>query len=191
MPEGLCQRTKEKQDRIMPFKFDMKLDFTPVERSLVGPLIKNTDQIIKAIIDDIGELFLKLVKFYAPRDTGRYAKSWHITGKTKNSVTIGTKLNTLYVVLEFGVDHEVRIDAKNAQALHWKDAGGNDHFAKFVIIPPRKPQPHVRRAIRDINRVWRHVALVNLGKFIPAFKGVTRNNEQELAKLEAKIKRPN
>ena len=105
----------------------------------------------KEILQKTSEHFLKLVNQYAPRDSGKYAKSWKIISIDDKQAVIGSNMFVLYAVLEFGVDHEVKITPKDPNGvLHWIDKDtGEDVFVKFAIIPPRKAQPHIRRAKKD------------------------------------------
>ena len=113
----------------------------------------NSPKLRVALLKKVAKNVLRLIAQFAPRDTGEYASSWKVLSMNDKVLVIGSPMSTLYVVLEFGVDHPVTITAKTARALHWVDpTTGQDRFAKSVTIPPRKAQPHIRTAQRDTMR---------------------------------------
>jgi hypothetical protein len=128
---------------------------------------ENRDQIINTIrrlgtesprfrallLRKISQHFLKLIAEFAPRETGEYAKSWKVIEQSDRKLILGTPMTTLFFVLEYGVDHEVTIYAKDPDhPLHWIDHFGNDAFATKVTLPPRPPHPHARTAYNDTMR---------------------------------------
>jgi len=53
--------------------------------------------------------------------------------------------------VEFGTPPHV-IEAKNKQALHWKQ-GGKDMFARRVNHPGTRPQPFIRPTLRNMGSI--------------------------------------
>lgn len=127
----------------------------------------------------IGEKFLYLFDQFAPRKTGEYkANSWKILAITENQIKIGIPagakhssgigMEELWVVLEFGVDETVEIEAKD-KPMHFQ-VNGDDVFTMRVKIPPRPPQPHVRTAFDDVLRDIDDIASQALLEVFPYLK---------------------
>lgn len=169
-------------------KFEMTIDLKPFERELSEPMRKNRETYADKVLDEVEDVFTRLVRFYAPKDTGDYAASWDTVARDENSVTIGTNRTMLFSVLEFGVDHPWTIEAEDAESLSWVDSSGTRRFAKSVTHPPQKAQPHLRKAFADFEKIYRHIMLAVLGELVPAFRKSTRDDRRKVDDLLAKTK---
>lgn len=97
-----------------------------------------------AIVGTANDLVNELVKA-APVDKGYLKNSirYEVDGKK-----INIHMPEYAFFIEFGTKpHTIR--AINAKALHWKDAAGNDVFAKIVHHPGTEPYPFIRSTINS------------------------------------------
>ena len=117
----------------------------------VKTLSAKNPELNKKIIEKIEKSFFYLLEEFAPRKTGAYIRSWRTESKTDNRIVFSTTMNDLFIILEFGVDHDVVITPKNASVLHFF-VDGAEVFTKKVTIPPRPPKPHIRTAVNDLKR---------------------------------------
>ena len=156
----------------------IKVNIEPLENSLSKPMVNQRQQFISKVLNESARIFVGLVHYFAPKDTGAYAMSWRILEVTNKQATIGSDEDMLFVVLEFGVDREIEIRVKNAKALAIKLKSGETIFRKSATLPPRPPQPHLRKAIKLMKKIFRDVVFANQGEVIPAWRQSTRRNRQ-------------
>ena len=98
------------------------------------------------------ERLLAEIRRRAPKDTGEYAKSWHIEER-RDGFYVVTDDSTLYDILEYtgSVPHDIY--PRYASVLHWIDRDtGQDRYAAHVRHPGFKPIPHVRPALRAVQK---------------------------------------
>lgn len=108
--------------------------------------------------DTVANSLVKEIREKAPKDTGKYAKSWTVKqrkNRTKYKTVIhiapSKKFQKLFGWLEFTgtIPHEIL--PVRALYLHWIDKEtGMHHFRKRVWHPGTDPTPHVRPAMRKI-----------------------------------------
>lgn len=135
-----------------------------------------TPEANKKILQEIADRFMFLLQQFAPTDTGEYKRSWQVLEIDELHCVVGIPdgmvhssgipMQDLFVVLEFGIDHEVTITAKNKKALHW----AGDRFAKSVTLPPRPPRPHARTAYDDTNREIQDIINKIIREMYPGMK---------------------
>ena len=113
----------------------------------------------EAVAEDAAQNLKKEIQRTAPKDSGKYAKSWRIkqtrwgTGKDKPRLILSPakKYHDLMVWLEFTGTKPHIILPRRAKVLHWIDKSTGQHrFSMRVRHPGTKPQPHIRPALRKI-----------------------------------------
>lgn len=142
---------------------------------------RKTPELKKKTLQAFAERFLFLLNQFAPRDTGEYAGAWEILELTDTYVKIGIlegrthtsgiDMDDLFVILEFGVNHPIEVEAVNAKALHFT-FHGDKVFTMRVVIPPRPPQPHARTAFDDVVREIPDIATRVLMEVFPYLRKV-------------------
>ena len=91
------------------------------------------------------------IKRTAPRKTGEYAASWRKGPSSARRVEVRTTKPKLFEILEFVGSQPHVIRPVRAKALRFEQAG-QVRFAKSVNHPGFPPIPHVRPALRKIER---------------------------------------
>ena len=138
----------------MPLGFDLS-DLTKAFTELE----KDATVFKEAITEDCQEQLKQEIKRTAPKDTGKYAKSWRAsqvrwgTGADKPKLILAPakKYYNLMIWLEFTGTKPHIIKPKKAKMLSWIDKKtGKRRFAMKVRHPGTKPQPHLRPAIRKV-----------------------------------------
>lgn len=98
----------------------------------------------ETFINGVGNDLVNELTKAAPFKTGMLANSIQLEdAKDDGEIVIGMVNYGKYV--EFGTPPH-KITAKEAKALHWKDADG-DHFAKSVMHPGTRPNPFIRHTL--------------------------------------------
>lgn len=138
-------------------------DFTSIDKALKRlasrALIRDS---LKWGQADMTKRFRRL----CPKDTGAYAKSWKVEIKGDSLVATTTQGDIMTFLEEGTKPHIIR--AKYARFLRWEDENGNVHFAKQVMHPGTKPQPHVQKILRQSQRALLNHILAEIEKALNA-----------------------
>jgi len=134
----------------------------------------NQGRLTTEILDVLARRFLSYLSQYAPQRTGNYLRSWQINNRTKNSITISSPNRMLFLILEFTGAKPHMIRPVRKQALRFQ-MGGNLFFSKGHMIKGIKPIPHVRPALKALERDIPGIVYDLTGKIMPKlFEKATR-----------------
>ena len=184
-------RTKEVGGKTQTGRFDIQEIKISVDR-----LSKNPQRFVDATLKDLQQMYLEAIVPASPRDTGDYAKGWHLGPIRGNRAAIYNKYGELFAWLEFTGTRRHKIRAKG------KAAGGADHlkieirngvfiFPVEVDHPGTEPEPHARPTMRTLMQNAFIIVASNMDKF--GSQLFTRKNipprEQALREVKSKVKR--
>ena len=93
------------------------------------------------------------IKRTAPKKSGKYANSWYAGTSNSRRVEARTKMPRMFDLLEFTGRSPGPIDPVRAKVLRFEQHG-QIRFAAHVDHPGFPPIPHVRPALRRIERSY-------------------------------------
>ena len=100
---------------------------------------------------EMGRKLAAEIKRTAPKKSGKYADSWRAGPSNGRRVEVRTKMPRMFDLLEFTGRNPGPIDPVRAKALRFTQHG-QIVFASHVNHPGFPPIPHVRPALRRIER---------------------------------------
>lgn len=145
----------------MSFSIDMTRITGPF-----GRLRGGVADVVSKTLDDAADVLLEDIRKNAPKDSGRYAKSWKKGRKTENTIELVTPQGRLFIILEFEGRRPGRIDRIRAEALHF-EVSGEEIFARHVDHPGFPPIPHVRPALNRLKPRIIDIFFANLTEAYP------------------------
>lgn len=134
----------------------------------------NEGRLTIEILDVCARRFLLYLSQYAPQRTGNYLRSWQITDRSQNSITISSPNRMMFLILEFTGAKPHMIRPVRKEALRFM-MGGNMFFSKGHMVKGIKPIPHVRPALKALQRDIPGIVYDLTGKIMPKmFERATR-----------------
>lgn len=165
--------------------FSFTFDVSPMEREIKNMSGSNKEKFNRAVLTDAQDVLLNYIKQLAPRNTGDYARSWkkgQISGKT---ATVQTTNGKLFAILEFtGANPQVRIRSKGQGPYVFKDSSGMIVFAMKINWPGFEKIPHVRPAMRRLEKNFQIILAANMNKFSIFFNDTSNQNKPKVNQLK-------
>lgn len=166
--------------------FDCKIEW--LEKSDVKmqvalrEIADNTDQFVTTSLKMLGERLRELIELYAPKKSGDYSKSWWVDEPQGNAIYIRTDDGLKARMLEFTGRRPSRIHGN--PILHFQIAG-QDIFVHWVDHPGFPAKPHIRRAMRQLQKEAPSIIYAALGKHVKIFKEPTQKYQTQWTRLSA------
>ena len=139
-------------------------------RIAVNSLSKQPQRFVDATLKDLQRMYLEAVAPASPRDTGDYAKGWHLGPIRGKTAAIYNKYGQLFAWLEFTGTRRHKIRAKGkanggADRLKIEIRNGVYIFPVEVDHPGTEPEPHARPTMRTLMQNAFVIVASNLDKF--------------------------
>lgn len=165
------------------FSFDLK----PIQRELRNLSGANKEKFNRAVLIDSQDILLNYIKQLAPRKSGDYARSWKKGMISKNTAKVTTTLSQLFEILEFtGAKPQNRVRTGNQKPYVFKDENGITVFTFKINWPGFDNIPHVRPAMRRLEKDFPIILAANSSKFSIIFNKVSNENKSKVKQLKKK-----
>jgi len=169
----------------MSSAFIFKINLLPVTRELKKMASTNNEKFNRAVLIDAQDILLNYIRQLAPRKSGKYAKSWkkgQIVGKKAEVTTTAGKL---FALLEFtGAKPQTRVRSPGQGPYVFKDESGNVIFTMKINWPGFDNIPHVRPAMKRLEKNFRIILAANMSKYSIIFKVVSDQNKSKVNNLK-------
>jgi len=132
-------------------------DLRNAQRKLESLSASRMRQFNSAVNQEIGSSLVTQIRNSAPKDTGKYSRSWKITKRSAAGVQVGTNLAWLFKILEYTGSKPHLIRPVRAKALHFFLKDGTEIFTQLVRHPGFKPIPHVRPSVRHVMKHTKYI----------------------------------
>lgn len=165
--------------------FNFKLDMSPIERELKNMANTNNEKFNRAVLVDGQDILLNYIRQLAPKKSGKYAKSWkkgQIVGK---KAEVRTSAGKLFALLEFtGAKPQTRVRSPGQGPYVFKSESGEVIFTMKINWPGFDNIPHVRPAMKRLEKNFRIILAANMSKYSIIFNKVSNQNKSKVNQLK-------
>lgn len=168
---------------MIKFSFNLK----PIKRELTNLSGTNKEKFNRAVLIDSQDILLNYIKQLAPKKSGKYAKSWKKGMIRKNIADVTTTSGDLFEILEFtGADPQTRVRSAGQKPYVFKDENGITVFTFKINWPGFDNIPHVRPAMRKLEKDFPVILAANISKFSVLFNKTSNANKSKVKQLKKK-----
>lgn len=160
------------------------LNTRKLSRELKEMSVPNKRKFRRSVLTDAQDILLVLIKQHSPRKTGSYAKSWRKEDIRKGLARVTTPQKKLFQILEFKGSPPQTILPRYKQALKFTTEQGVIVFAKRTNPKGFDAIPHVRPAVRKLDKNMTIIISANMDKLSILFQKSATRDKQKVENLK-------